>query len=311
MTKQILSVTDNDNDLRVDVYITRTLGDVIPSRMFIKRLIDAGKLTVNGKPVKAPYKVKAGDEIVIDIAEDDYPDERIKPEAIALNIVYEDDDIVAINKPIGMTVHPASGNYGGTLVNAMVHHFGTLSDVNGPRRPGIVHRLDRETSGIILVAKTNMAHARLAKQFEAHTIEKKYVAIVEGEVQFDEGVVDAAITRHVKYHDMRQVARPGSGEGKEAVTYYTVIKRCKGLTSLARLKSVTSLALFPETGRTHQLRLHMKHIGHPILGDENYGTRSSFSRLALHAQAIFFEHPRTKKTLELSVPLPAEFLPFI
>ena len=210
-----------------------------------------------------------------------------------------------------MTVHPASGNYGGTLVNAMVHHFATLSDVNGPRRPGIVHRLDRETSGIILVAKTNMAHARLAKQFEAHTVEKKYVALVEGEVQFDEGMVDAPITRHVKYHDMRQVARPGSGEGKEAVTYYTVIKRSKGLPKPSKLKALTAVALFPETGRTHQLRLHMKHIGHPILGDENYGIRSSFSRLALHAQAIFFEHPRTHETLELSVPLPAEFLPYV
>lgn len=311
MTKQILSVTEHDDDVRVDVYITRALGELIPSRMFIKRLIDAGKLSVNGKPVKAPYKVKAGDEISIDIAEDDYPDDRIKPEAIPLEIVYEDDAIVAINKPIGMTVHPASGNYGGTLVNAMVHHFGELSDVNGPRRPGIVHRLDRETSGIILVAKTNMAHARLARQFEAHTIEKKYVAIVEGEVQFDEGVVEAAIARHPKYHDMRQVARSGTGEGKKAVTYYTVIKRSKGLTALARLKAVTAVALFPETGRTHQLRLHMKHIGHPILGDENYGTRSNFPRLALHAQAIFFEHPITRKTLEFSVPLPSEFLPYV
>ena len=134
---------------------------------------------------------------------------------------------------------------------------------------------------------------------------------MEGEVQFDEGVVEAAITRHPKYHDMRQVARAGSGEGKEAVTYYTVIRRSKGLAAPVKLKCVTAVALFPETGRTHQLRLHMKHIGHPILGDENYGTRSSFPRLALHAQAIFFEHPRTKKALELSVPLPPEFMPYV
>ena len=311
MTKQALSVTEDDQDQRVDVYITRALGEAVPSRMFIKKLIDAGRLYVNGKPVKAPYKVRAGDEVVIDIVENDYPDERIKPEAVALDIVYEDEEIVAINKPAGMTVHPASGNYGGTLVNAMAHHFAALSDVNGPRRPGIVHRLDRETSGIILVAKSNMAHARLARQFEAHTIEKKYVAIVEGEVQFDEGVVEAAIARHLKYHDMRRIARPDSGEGKKAVTYYTVIRRCPRGDAPGCPRAVTSVALFPETGRTHQLRLHMKHIGHPILGDENYGTRSSFPRLALHAQAIFFEHPRTKKTLELSVPLPSEFLPYV
>ena len=268
--------------------------------MFIKRLIDAGKVSLKGHPVKAQYKVHAGDEIILDISPEDFPDERIKPEAIPLDILYEDDDIVAINKPIGMTVHPASGNYGGTLVNALVHHFGALSDVNGTRRPGIVHRLDRETSGVILVAKTNMAHARLAKQFEEHTIEKKYVALVEGEVQFDEGVVEAAIGRHPKYHDMRRTVP--EGEGKAAVTYYTVIKRSK---------AVSTLALFPETGRTHQLRLHMRHIGHPIMGDENYGNRGNFARLALHAQAIFFEHPRTKSPLEISTPLPPEFLPYI
>ncbi len=300
MTKQILAVTETDHDTRVDVYITRTLGEAVPSRMFIKRLIDAGKVCLKGKPVKAQYKVQAGDEIAIDIAPEDYPDERIKPEAIPLDILYEDDEIIAINKTIGMTVHPASGNYGGTLVNALVHHFGELSDVNGARRPGIVHRLDRETSGIILIAKNNMAHARLAKQFEAHTIEKKYVALVEGEVQFDEEVVEAAIGRHQKYHDMRRIVP--EGEGKAAVTYYMVIKRSK---------AVTAVALFPETGRTHQLRLHMKHVGHPIMGDENYGNKGNFSRLALHAQAIFFEHPRTRLPLEISTPLPVEFLPYI
>ncbi|MBF0331315.1 MAG: RluA family pseudouridine synthase [Candidatus Omnitrophica bacterium] len=300
MSHKILSVSEEDNDTRVDVYITRTLGETVPSRMFIKRLIDAGRVSLKGKIIKAQYKVQAGDQIDIDIAPEDYPDERIKPEAIPLDILYEDDEIIAINKPIAMTVHPASGNYGGTLVNALVHHFGTLSDVNGVRRPGIVHRLDRETSGVILVAKTNMAHARLAKQFETHTIEKKYVALVEGEVQFDEGVVEASIGRHPKYHDMRCIVP--KGDGKAAVTYYTVIKRSK---------SVTAVALFPETGRTHQLRVHMKHIGHPIMGDENYGNKGIFPRLALHAQAIFFEHPRTKSPLELSTPLPVEFLPYL
>jgi 23S rRNA pseudouridine1911/1915/1917 synthase len=309
MTKRILTATQDDHDVRVDVFITRTLGEEIPSRMFVKRLIDAGKVALKGKALKAHYKVQAADDIEVDIALEDYPDERIKPEAIALDIIYEDDDIVAINKPIGMTVHPASGNYGGTLVNAMAHHFQELSDINGTKRPGIVHRLDKETSGIILVAKTNHAHARLAKQFEQHTIEKKYVALVEGEVQFDEGVVEAEIGRHHKYHDMRKIVAPG--EGKPSITYYTVIKRSAPQTPLASLKAITAMALFPETGRTHQLRLHMRHIKHPILGDENYGNKGNFPRLALHAQAIFFEHPTTKEHLEISVPLPAEFLPYV
>ena len=300
MTRHTLQVVDNDNEGRLDVYITRVLGETVPSRMFVKRLIDAGRVLVGGKVVKAQYKVKAGEEVTVEIDEADYPDERIKPEAIPLDIIYEDDDIVAVNKPTGMTVHPASGNYGGTLVNALVHYFGGLSDINGPRRPGIVHRLDRETSGVILVARTNMAHARLARQFEKHTVEKKYVALVEGEVQFDEGLVEAAIGPHAKYHDMRKIVP--LGEGKAAITYYTVIRRSS---------RVTALALFPETGRTHQLRLHMRHIGHPIMGDENYGTRGNFSRLALHAQAVFFIHPRTGKPLEISVPLPSEFLPYL
>ncbi len=305
MPIQQLTVQEDAHDTRVDIYVTRALGELIPSRMFVKRLIDAGKVSANGKSVKAHYKVCAGETIRVDISPDDYPDDRIKPEAIALDIVYEDEDIVALNKPAGMTVHPASGNYGGTLANALVHHFNALSDVNGARRPGIVHRLDRETSGIILVARTNMAHARLAKQFEERTIEKKYVALVEGEVQFDEGVVEAAIGRHPKYHDLRRVVltgTTGSDTAKHAVTSYTVIRRSPKL---------TAVALFPETGRTHQLRLHMRHIGHPVLGDENNGNKGSFSRLALHAQAIFFKHPRTGLPLELSVPLPGEFLPYI
>ncbi len=311
MPIQELLVQEDAHDTRVDVYVTRALGETIPSRMFVKRLIDAGKVSANGKPVKAHYKVCEGDVLRVDISPDDYPDERIKPEAITLDIVYEDEDIIALNKPTGMAVHPASGNYGGTLANALVHHVNSLSDVNGARRPGIVHRLDRETSGIILVARTNMAHARLAKQFEERTIEKKYVALVEGEVQYDEGVIEAAIGRHPKYHDLRRIVpkgtvgtsgAEGSDMAKHAVTCYAVIRRSP---------KITAVALFPETGRTHQLRLHMRHIGHPILGDENYGNRGSFSRLALHAQAIFFKHPRTGLPLELSVPIPAEFLPYI
>ncbi|MBF0569543.1 MAG: RluA family pseudouridine synthase, partial [Candidatus Omnitrophica bacterium] len=183
MSVHSLTVTEDDADVRVDSFITRALSSDIPSRMFVKRLVEAGRVQVNGAVVKANHKLRTGDVVLVDILLEDYPDERIKPEAVALDIVYEDEEMLAINKPVGMAVHPAAGNYGGTLANALVHHFGELSDVNGSRRPGIVHRLDKETSGVILVAKTNMAHARLASQFEKHTIEKKYVALVEGVIQ--------------------------------------------------------------------------------------------------------------------------------
>lgn len=301
MASHTLKVTEQDNNIRVDSFITQSLPDEIPSRMFVKRLIAADRVQVNGKRAGASIKLCTGDTVTLDIHLADYPDERIKPEDVALDIVYEDDDIVAVNKPSGMAVHPASGNYGGTLANALVHHFAALSDMNGAKRPGIVHRLDKETSGIILVAKTNMAHARLARQFEEHSIEKKYVAIVEGVIQFDEGRIEAGIEQHPKFHDMRRIAR-GEGEGKESRTYYTVLKRHP---------KTTLVALFPETGRTHQLRLHMKHLGHQILGDEKYGNKGSFARLALHAQAIFFAHPVSGDPMEISVPVPEEFRPFL
>jgi 23S rRNA pseudouridine1911/1915/1917 synthase len=300
MAIHILTAAESDRDTRVDVFVTRTLVDDIPSRMFVKKLIDDGRLKVHGRPVKARYLVQPGDVIAVDIHFEDYPDERIKPEDIPLDVIWDDEDILAVNKPIGMSVHPAAGNYGGTLVNALVHRFQTLSDLNGPKRPGIVHRLDKETSGIILVAKTNFAHARLAKQFEKHTVEKKYVALVEGEVQFEEGLITAQIGEHRKFHDMRSVVVDGAG--KEAETFYQVTRRSK---------KVTAVALFPRTGRTHQLRLHMRHIGHPILGDDKYGRKGSFPRLALHAQSIFFAHPRSGRMMELSVPLPAEFETYI
>lgn len=300
MSMRTLQIADADAGVRVDIFVTKALPEEIPSRMFVKKLIDAGRLLVNGKPAKARYVVQAGDEVAVDIHFEDYPDERIKPEDVPLDVVWDDEELLAVNKPTGMSVHPAAGHYGGTLVNALVHRFGVLSDLNGVKRPGIVHRLDKETSGVMLVAKTNFAHARLAKQFESHTIEKKYVALVEGEVQFEEGVIEAEIGEHHKHHDMRRIA--GEGEGKEAETFYQVIRRGK---------KVSAVALFPRTGRTHQLRLHMRHIGHPILGDDKYGHKGNFLRLALHAQAIFFEHPRSGRPMELSVPLPLEFGPYV
>jgi len=299
MTTHTLTVTEDRAGVRVDIFITQALPDVIPSRMFVKRLFDADRVLVNGAAVKPRQLVVTGDTITLDVRLEDYPDERIKPEAVPLDIIYEDDAIIALNKPCGMSVHPAAGNYGGTLVNALVHHVDNLSDVNGSKRPGIVHRLDKETSGIILVARSNMAHAKLAKQFEQHTIEKKYVALVEGEVQFDEGVINACIGQHPAFHDLRRIVP--AGEGKKAETFYTVIRRHKG---------VTAVAMYPTTGRTHQLRLHMRHLGHPIMGDEKYGHKDLFPRLALHAQAIQFHHPISGAQIEFSVPLPPEFRPY-
>ena len=294
--KQLLVVQEEFKGLRLDVYLSNALPEV-PSRMFIKKMIEAAQVTVNGRLEKTKYKVAAGDQIEADVNEADFAPKDILAEKMDLNIFYEDDDLVVINKPEGLTVHPASGSQSGTLVNGLMYRYQELSDINGVVRPGIVHRLDRDTSGLILIAKTNVAHARLGRQFEKHTIMKRYVARVQGKVQFDQGVIDVPLEQHKKYHDMRQVAR--AGEGKEAITLYQVLKR---------FPKSTLMALYPQTGRTHQLRVHMKHLGHPILGDEKYGQKISFPRLALHAQSIAFKHPITKEYIEFSCPTPVEFL---
>ena len=289
------TVEDAYQGLRLDVYLTQVMED-IPSRTFVKKLIDEGQVTVNQKQTKVNYKTASGDAVSVDVDPAAWAPQDIKAQDIALDIVYEDDDIALINKPVGLSVHPAVGGRSGTLVNGLVHHFEQLSDVNGPVRPGIVHRLDRETSGILIIAKTNTAHARLGRQFEKHTVKKRYVALVQGIVQFDQGMVDVPLKRHVKYHDQRQTAN--EGEGKEAVTLYEVLKR--------NAKS-TLVALYPQTGRTHQLRVHMKHLGHPVLGDDKYGRKDTFPRLALHAESIGFIHPTTRQEVEFSCPVPAEF----
>ena len=295
--KQTFHVEEAYQGLRLDVYLTQVIEN-IPSRSFVEKLIDEGVVLIKGKKVKTNYKVCTRDEIIVDVDPSSWAKQDIKAENIPLNIFYEDDDIALINKPIGLTVHPAGSDKGGTLVNALVYHFGKLSDVNGDIRPGIVHRLDKDTSGLLLIAKTNVAHARLGRQFEKHTVYKRYVALVQGKVQFDQGVVDINIKKHVKYHDQRQVTE-NKEEGKEAMTMYQV---------LDRRDKATLVALFPQTGRTHQLRVHMKHLGHPILGDDKYGRKESFPRLALHAQSIGFIHPITKQYVEFACVMPKEFL---
>ncbi len=297
MSQHQLIVDEENANLRLDVYLTQVLTD-LPSRTFIQRVIQEGSVLVNGIQEKTRFKVSVGDRIDVSYSDDMLPGKELKPEKIKIDIFYEDDAIVLINKAVGMTVHPASGNYTGTLANALLHHFKQLSDVNSGR-PGIVHRLDKETSGLIVVAKSNQAHARLGRQFERHTVIKKYLAVVQGGVKFDQGKIDVPLKRHVKYHDMRQVA--AKGEGKEALTYYEVLKR---------YEKKTLVGLYPQTGRTHQLRVHMKHLGHPILGDDRYGIKETFSRLALHAQSIGFEHPLSRQWVEFSCKAPKEFNSF-
>jgi len=294
--KQTYTVPEEFKGLRLDVYLAQAMLEA-PSRTFIKKMIDAGKVRVNGRQEKTKYKVAAADQIEADINDEDLAPRDIPAEKMDLDIFYEDDDIVVINKPSGLTVHPATGSQSGTLVNALIYRYQELSDINGSSRPGIVHRLDRDTSGLMVVALTNVAHARLGRQFEKHLIVKRYVARVEGKVEFDQGAIDVPLERHKKYHDQRQVAK--EGEGKEASSLYQVLKR---------FSRSSLVALYPQTGRTHQLRVHMKHLGHPILGDDKYGRKDNFPRLALHAQSIAFAHPITKALMEFSCPTPQEFL---
>lgn len=307
MSRQTLIVSEECIQLRLDVFLTQSLPR-IPSRTFVQRLIDAGQVTVNGKLEKASYKTEIGDEIVVDAVFVPVG-ESITAENIPLNIFYEDQWLLVVNKPVGMLVHPVHGFHGGTLVNALMHHCKNLSNVNLPDdeeenfdpaliRPGIVHRLDRETSGLLVVAKENIVHVALAKAFERRQIKKKYLALVKGSIKFDEGIIDAALGRHPHKRDKKAVVT--SETGKAAVTVYRVVRRFD--------EQATLVSLFPKSGRTHQLRVHMAHLGHPILGDEKYGEGKSFSRMALHAQSLGFVHPQTKEFMEFSTPVPAEFL---
>ncbi|MBI3617415.1 MAG: RluA family pseudouridine synthase [Candidatus Omnitrophica bacterium] len=296
MSTYALKVEPEHDRERLDVYLTQALPD-IPSRSFVQKLLGAaGSVLVNKKQAKAHYKVRAGDNINVDVAAELLDPHPILPENIPLDIFYEDEFLLVVNKPAGMLVHPAQGHYSGTLVNALLFHCQQLSDFNTALRPGIVHRLDKETSGLMIAVKDNQTHAQLARQFQKHKVKKQYIALVEGEVEFDEGIIDAPLGRHSVHHDLRDVQY--NDAAKDAVTFYRVIKRHRG---------VTLVSLFPKTGRTHQLRVHMNHIHHPILGDAKYGRKGSFPRLALHAQAIGFEHPHWKCFLEFSCRPPGEF----
>ncbi len=288
-------VEKEDEGERIDRYLSEQIEDY--SREYIKKNIDKGKLLVNGKLGKPSYKLKALDSIVIDIPEID--EINAIPEDIPLDIRYEDDDIIIVNKPQGMVVHPAPGNYTGTLVNGLLFHTRkNLSQANGNIRPGIVHRIDKDTSGILVIAKNNFAHEFLAKQFAEHTINRKYHAIVYNNFVEDKGKVDAPIGRHPVDRIKMSVTQTNS---KYAVTHYKVLERFGNFTLVeCRL----------ETGRTHQIRVHMAHIKHPLLGDDVYGPSKQPYKLqgqALHAKILGFIHPTTKEYVEFESELPEYF----
>lgn len=263
------------------------------SRSQIKQLLDGGNITVNGKTEKAKYKVKSGD--VIRLEEPETKTLELRPENIPLDIVYEDDDVIVINKPQGMVVHPAPGHDEHTLVNALLYHC-PLSTINGTFRPGIVHRIDKDTSGLLMVAKNDKAHRSLAKQLKDKTNIREYVALVHGRIAEDEGTINAPIGRSLKDRKKQAVVK----DGRNAVTHFEVLKR---------YRDYTLVKCILETGRTHQIRVHMKYIGHPLVGDPLYGPKKTIKGNGqfLHAGKLGFVHPTTGKLLIFEAPLPKIF----
>ena len=291
--KEIFIVDENFSGKRLDVFLDDVVQDITRSQ--IKKSISEGLTTVNDVVVKAGKTLKNGDVVEFEELQNIT---NIEPENIPINIVYEDDDVVVINKPQGMTVHPAPGNYTGTLVNALLYHFkGNLSDAGGNIRPGIVHRIDKDTSGLLVVAKNNFAHVSLAKQLADKTCHRQYIALVEGVVKNDEGVIDAPIGRSKS--DRKKMAVVG--DGKNAITYYKVLER---------FDDYTLVQFNLKTGRTHQIRVHSKYIGHPIVGDKTYGfahQKFNLDGQLLHAEELEFVHPRTGKLVKFRADLPDYF----
>lgn len=296
MDKLFFKVT-NENDIgtRIDKYLSNNIGG--RSRSFIQGLIDSKSVLVNEKEVKSNFKLRENDEIVVNMPKPIELD--VKPENIDLNIVYEDKDIIVLNKPQGVVVHPAPGNYSGTLVNGLLYHCKDLSGINGVIRPGIVHRIDKDTSGILVIAKNDEAHNILAEQFKEHSIKREYYALVEGRFNKLKGTIDKPIGRNKK--DRLKMAIVD--DGKRAVTHYNVLEQYNNGTSLVKCTL--------ETGRTHQIRVHMASIGHPLVGDPLYGLKKQRFKLdgqVLHAKTLGFIHPTTKEYIEFDSELPKYYL---
>ena len=309
------------NDVRLDRFIEAQLPEQVEtetdvssffslSRTYIQKLIREGAITVNGKPSKPGYKLRTGDQISLTLP-DPRPLQTIEPEPIPLNILYEDSALVVVNKPAGMTVHPAGAAQSGTLVNALLNHCETLPGIGGVQRPGIVHRLDKDTSGVIVAAKTDHAHRHLSAQFEAHTTTRHYYAVVCGVPSNETGTVNARIIRSPR--DKRKMTVTGTS-GRHAVTHYHLLER---------YDRFSLLKLTLETGRIHQIRVHLSHIGHPVAGDHAYGggyaraihdapaaavkeALAALNRQALHAHTLRFVHPETDERLTFSAPMPED-----
>ncbi|KIL41767.1 pseudouridine synthase [Gordoniibacillus kamchatkensis] len=284
-------VSEAEAGERIDKFVTDSL-QTETSRTQVQLWIKDGHVTVNGAAVKPNYKLAAGDAVHVAVPEP--VDADVRPEPIPLHIVYEDADVIVVNKPRGLVVHPAPGHTSGTLVNALLYHCQDLSGINGVLRPGIVHRIDKDTSGLLMAAKNDQAHAGLAEQLKRHTVTRKYIALVHGNVAHDHGTIDAPIGRDAHDRKMYTVTDKNS---KPAVTHFLVVERFGDYT-LVELKL--------ETGRTHQIRVHMKFIGHPLVGDPMYGRSKGLTMdgQALHAAVLGFEHPRTKEQLLFEAPLP-------
>jgi 23S rRNA pseudouridine1911/1915/1917 synthase len=275
---------------RLDTYLTGTLPDV--SRAKVQRLIEEGRVLLNGKKVKASLRVSPGDTIDVSFPPPELLD--LKAEPIPLKLIHEDRWLAVIDKPAGLVVHPAPGHPSGTLVNALLHHMKKLSGVAGPYKPGIIHRLDKDTSGLLLVAKDDVTHRAVSRQFADRSVRRVYQAIVKGVMQQEQGTIAAPIGRD-PHRRQRMTVRFGAG--REAETRYKVLKR---------FKAATYVELYPQTGRTHQLRVHLAYVGHPLLGDQRYGVHGGVDRQALHAHRLGFLHPGTGKPVDYVSPFPKD-----
>lgn len=315
-TKEITFVVKKDYQRRIDRYLAARFTNF--SRSAVQKWIKEGAVKVFDRPVKSSYEIRRDDVVTLEIPIIEA--ERIEPENIPLDIIYEDDYLIAINKPPDIVVHPAGGHPSGTLVNALAYHCQNLSRVNGPSRPGIVHRLDRDTSGVMLAIKSNLVHSKIARQFEDRKIEKEYIAVVEGEIELDSDVIERPIGRHIRDRKLMAIRHDN---GKSATTVYEVMERFRGY---------TLVKLMPETGRTHQIRVHMRSIGHPVVADFTYGSKDAcyeselrgfdtssakgkevkegeepiIERQALHAYKLKFFHPILNKMMEFKAELPAD-----
>ena len=292
--KESSLIFTGEEKIRIDLYLTQK--EIYPSRSQIRNLITQGKIKVNSNPVKPSYILKNGD--LIDLTPPESKELKIKAEAIPLDIIYEDEYLVVVNKPDDMIVHPAGKICSGTLVNALLYHCqDSLSGIGGVIRPGIVHRLDKNTSGLMVVAKNDLAHLDLSRQVKSHQVTKKYIVLVHGNMRDDSGVIDAPIGRSLKNRKKMAVTE---GKSREAITYFKVLKRFSGYTLVeATLR----------TGRTHQIRVHLAFIGYPIVGDQLYGHKRqglNINRQALHSYVLGFVHPSSKKYMEFSAPLPQD-----